>query len=246
MKQNWFRKHFLISILVGICLLAIISSFFGEENLELDKSYLSNYNDQYYNSNAATSYTDYSTSNQEESYEDYSYDDYPSIKELHWGKMPINYYVKNPNICGPLVMGQIEWAFNAIQNETNNVITFENREDEEGKGISIECFGRYSGDVTDLTSRVQADARVTYVYNDSIENVIYAGEVRLLKVTPGMYVGRCGDSYPNTIVHEILHLFGFEDNFKGNSIMYAYIDACNEEIDADIINQLKETYAKQN
>jgi hypothetical protein len=170
-----------------------------------------------------------------------SYDDFPQISSLHWGKMPITYTILNEDICGHTVVSQIVDAFQRIQTETNNTIMFE-KLDSEGK-ISLECFKRYDSNIALQASSTYADARVTHVYADAKENVIYAAKINLYKVTEGTVYGRCGLDYPETIIHEILHLFGFEDTNHGSSIMYMYIGACHGEIDQEIKEELIKTYS---
>lgn len=172
------------------------------------------------------------------------YDNYPNIKELHWGHMPLKYFILNPQICGNRVVDQIIQSFDIIENETDGIISFERVYNEED--ISVECFDRYDPNVSELVSKnTYADSGVNYVFDDGVENVAAHGQIRLFKVTPGSYYGRCGKGYPVTIIHEILHLFGFEDTHKGSSIMYLYVGLCLEKIDKEIITQLKETYTKK-
>lgn len=184
---------------------------------------------------------------QEENFpEEYSesYDDFPKISELHWGKMPIGYNVTNPGICGDKILWQIIDAFKTIENLTEGTVSFEEKNSSEGNIILFECFHRY-GDNVDISFRAgntYAYAKITYVYADEKENVIHTGEIKLHRITPGSYYGRCGAKDP-TILHEILHLFGFEDNGKPSSIMYRYIGNC-VEIDKEIITKLKKTYSK--
>ncbi|MEK6927285.1 MAG: matrixin family metalloprotease [Nanoarchaeota archaeon] len=47
---------------------------------------------------------------------------------------------------------------------------------------------------------------------------------------------------PLVALHEMLHAFGFDHNSNENSIMYP-ITSCEEEIDLDIINELKRLYS---
>ena len=169
-----------------------------------------------------------------------SYDNYPNVTELHWGHMPITYFIKNPRLCGSNVVEQIKQSFDIIENETSGAVNFEFKE---GEGdISVECFDRYDNNVSQLaSSRTYADANI-WAFNDEAGNVISKGEIRLFKITLGQsYYGRCS-SYPDTIIHEILHLFGFQDEDNGGGIMYKYITSCVGKIDQDIIDKLKETY----
>ena len=174
--------------------------------------------------------------------ETFSHDNYPHIEEMHWGKMPVTYTVNNPEVCGIKVFEQIKEAFETIEAETEGVVYFEKTE-EDGE-ITINCFYSYieSSGITKKIGKIYADARITHIYNDTIGNVIARGEIRLYRIKIGRYFGVC-EANSGTIIHEILHLFGFEDNENPRSIMYKYIvDNCNAKIDSEIIGKLKEMY----
>lgn len=156
--------------------------------------------------------------------------------------MPIKYFIENPEVCGVKIVNQINSAFDTIENETEGVVRFSEEKDE--IGISVKCTPRYGKNVSiaEQTGNTYAYAGVTYVFDDGIGNVIANAEINLLRVTFGNYYGRCGEK-PTTIIHEILHLFEFEDNGDATSIMYRYIGNC-VDIDKEIIEKLKDTYKK--
>ena len=180
----------------------------------------------------------------DEDIEDYSYDDYPHLTGFHWGKMPVKYFIMNPERCGAKIVEQIRTAFGTIQNKTDGIVTFEEGFIEDG--ISIECFHRYGEDISTgmQASSTYTSADIVYVFDDEVGNVISNGEIKLYKITLGKYYGRCG-SEPVTIISGILNTFGFENNGDSDSIMYRYVGNCDTEIDEKIIKKLKEDYAPQ-
>ncbi len=52
--------------------------------------------------------------------------------------------------------------------------------------------------------------------------------------------------YPNVELHELLHVLGFDHSESKKSIMYLYIESCDQILDQSIINQLKVLYSKEN
>ena len=50
-------------------------------------------------------------------------DDYFSeISELHWGELPVKYFVRNEKECGKYETGQIDRAFREIAESTYNIL----------------------------------------------------------------------------------------------------------------------------
>ncbi|MFA5856220.1 MAG: CARDB domain-containing protein [Candidatus Pacearchaeota archaeon] len=73
-------------------------------------------------------------------------------------------------------------------------------------------------------------------------NVINEGII-LLYGSPDGYK-KC--KFPNVEFHELLHVFGFDHSNLENSIMYPYLNSCNQAIDSSIINELKRLYNEEN
>lgn len=53
-------------------------------------------------------------------------------------------------------------------------------------------------------------------------------------------------SYPNVELHELMHVFGFDHVGDKRSLMYQYIESCDQILDLNIIEQLKQLYSQQN
>lgn len=51
---------------------------------------------------------------------------------------------------------------------------------------------------------------------------------------------------PNTELHELMHVFGFNHSQDPNSLMYPYLKSCDQKLDDSIINKIKELYSEQN
>ncbi len=72
-------------------------------------------------------------------------------------------------------------------------------------------------------------------------NVITNGVIFLYDGTKGV---KC--EWPNIELHELLHVFGFEHSQDENSLMYPYLESCEQRLDEEIITRLKELYSQEN
>jgi len=52
--------------------------------------------------------------------------------------------------------------------------------------------------------------------------------------------------WPNIELHELLHVFGFDHSKDENSLMYPYLNSCEQKLDESIINNLEELYSQEN
>ncbi len=73
-------------------------------------------------------------------------------------------------------------------------------------------------------------------------NVITQGII-LLYSNPEKFL-EC--EWPNIELHELLHVFGFNHSEDENSLMYAYLESCEQRLDLSIVNDLKKLYSKEN
>jgi hypothetical protein len=52
--------------------------------------------------------------------------------------------------------------------------------------------------------------------------------------------------WPNIELHELLHVFGFDHSADENSLMYPYLESCEQKLDEAIISDLNKLYSKEN
>ncbi len=52
--------------------------------------------------------------------------------------------------------------------------------------------------------------------------------------------------WPNIEFHELIHVFGFDHSADKNSLMYPYLNSCDQKLDVSIINTLKDLYSEEN
>jgi len=73
-------------------------------------------------------------------------------------------------------------------------------------------------------------------------NVITEGVILLHSNPHNFY--KC--EWPNIELHELLHVFGFDHSQNENSLMYSYLESCEQKLDESIINDLKKLYSQEN
>ncbi len=52
--------------------------------------------------------------------------------------------------------------------------------------------------------------------------------------------------YPNVELHELIHVFGFDHSTDKNSLMFPFLETCDQKLDDSIINKLNKLYSKEN
>jgi len=72
-------------------------------------------------------------------------------------------------------------------------------------------------------------------------NVISEGIILLYDDKKGL---NC--NYPNIELHELMHVFGFDHSEERGSLMYSYLESCEQVLDSSIIEQLEELYSFEN
>lgn len=150
--------------------------------------------------------------------------------------LPITYAV-NETACGELMSGRFDKAFAQLTSETMGIVTFQKVEG--SANIKIMCYleameeGEYftSAHATLGKQGKKIDGATMVFYNvDPIGNARFSGGCL---------------SYPNTELHELLHVFGYIHNEKEGSIMNPISPGCRVlKVDEKIIEDLKKFYAE--
>jgi hypothetical protein len=71
-------------------------------------------------------------------------------------------------------------------------------------------------------------------------NVITHGVILLY----GEVYSEC--NWPNIEIHELLHVFGFDHSKEKQSLMYPYLESCDQKLDESIIKELNFLYSEEN
>ena len=199
----------------------------------------------------------------------------PELRVVHWTHMPVTYYVTNEQECGDYEIRKIQRAFEAIEDATNNIVTF--KKIDIPADIDITCsflegcykktvdireeegvVYRYETICAHDKGRAQITAlRGFEILKARIELIGLAGFAETKGRGPsGFYVGSCGHS--TTEIHEILHAFGFGHIDDPKSIMYPAAESVGftiqeegsclgskKEIDKIIVDKLIEVYSSE-
>ncbi len=178
---------------------------------------------------------------QEEVIEEEIYDEFSHIQEPHWTHIPLTYKIVN---CTDYQKGRVIKAFNQIQNETENIVSFEeyNGEYELGGDFMIYCHEDYheSYGIWEEITYVVADG-IYYPYEDYPNKILYS-DINFYGITETTYSGGCV-SYPDTEIHEILHGFGFDNVNDTKNIMNEIHVNCPYKINQNILDKLIEIYS---
>lgn len=156
--------------------------------------------------------------------------------ELRWEKMPLSYKIYDEDICGVHEINRIVWGFNQIENETNGILSFVRANGT--TDIIIYCNESVPSPREGYVTQGEASYKVE-------NGFIKDGEIFFFNTGPNKYSMGCLD-YPDTEIHEILHVFGFVHNETDKtSIMYPEHLWCSVDkfrIDKYILDKIKEVY----
>jgi uncharacterized protein YxeA len=148
----------------------------------------------------------------------------------------ITYSFNNKTFCGNLEVKRIEKAFFEIQNQTDNVLSF--TEVNENGSIKINC-SKYL---------LKSDTEGYFISGNAVfeskGDEITKGEINLYNCKENTYPLGCA-SFPDVEIHEILHTFGIGHIDNSSSIMNEKYTHCNYKIDSEIIDYLIKTYTNE-
>ncbi len=189
-------------------------------------------------------------------------------KMVQWESMPITYQLMNEEDCGSYETRKIQRAFKQIQDTTNNVVRFQQVQE----NASIELTCKYIKDCYQKKIDIRREEGVIYEYEGicaheaGVAKMINYEGFTIKKATidlvglagfaetsghgaSGFYIGSCG--HPTVEIHEILHTLGFGHVNDPESIMYFQAElvpytllkeggciGSDKKIDQDIIDDL--------
>lgn len=133
-------------------------------------------------------------------------------------------------------------AFNFISQEIET-INFTSVSENEVADIEILCSPEEktdSGEESDFF--VAGEGGAKEIIQTGRYNVITKGVI-LLYGNPQNAI-HC--DWPNTEVHELIHVLGFNHSQDEESLMYPYLSSCDQKLDDSIINELIRLYSQPN
>lgn len=156
--------------------------------------------------------------------------------EIKWDHMPITYrYIDTEEFistCKDYIKERIDRAFNEITNATAGVVSFRRLNEQESReDIAINCSNKVEVQDAEVGTSTAGLAGP-----QTIRNKIVHGQITFYPYR------NCG-TYPDTELHEILHIFGFEHNETNRlSLMYPAILKCDGKLDNYIREELIRIY----
>jgi hypothetical protein len=177
---------------------------------------------------------------QEKSINQFS-DPFNKSDQIHWSHIPITYSLENQKDCGSQEIQRIKRAFEVIKNETDGKVSF--IETNTLGDIQITCHkASVEYDWSKNSEGYRALAESTYyLEEDTYPKVISYGTIDFYDTLENRVSSNC-KTYPDTEIHEILHLFGFDHVNEKYNIMNPVQIYCPSSINKDIINRLDEIY----
>ena len=149
-------------------------------------------------------------------------------RAYYWGELPIHYYFSEDYLCNDIRKSKVIKSFNIIEEKTDKVVTFYEGESE--YAIEIICYDEY------ISEEVAAYGGIEFYEG---EKEILSGSIELYQLDPINF--EVCESYPSTILHEILHAIGFDHIDSKKSIMNSIGDGCIK-LDSEIVDCLKHIY----
>jgi hypothetical protein len=139
--------------------------------------------------------------------------DFSNIEEIHWNYMPLTYSFDS-SCVGPIIP-RIYWAFEIIENETNERVSFV--EVKENSNIKFVCYKEKNEEILSEVESILTQGLTTFDYAG---NVMNDTKIEFWKVSEKSRPSSC-NKFPSLEIHEILHALGFA-HIENNkySIMY--------------------------
>ncbi len=108
--------------------------------------------------------------------------------------------------------------------------------------IDIICNNNFREDIQENTF-IAGEGGAKEIIPTGKFNIILKGIIYLYDENKKR-VKKC--DYPNVEVHELMHVFGFDHSENKNSLMYYYLDNCDQKLDDLIISELIRLYSLEN
>ncbi|MEK6914213.1 MAG: matrixin family metalloprotease [Nanoarchaeota archaeon] len=159
---------------------------------------------------------------------------YPNMKFNH---NKISYFIDIS--CDEERKSKMGKAFVELSKKVSEITFYSN---ELNPDIEITCSKNNEVNI-DKKHFVAGEGGAKEIIQTGNYNVITKGIILLYENTK---IRSKNCDYPNIELHELLHVLGFDHSESKKSIMYTYIESCDQVLDNSIINQLKELYSKEN
>ncbi|MFA7708075.1 MAG: CARDB domain-containing protein [Candidatus Pacearchaeota archaeon] len=157
---------------------------------------------------------------------------YPNMKFNH--KL-ISYSIDSA--CSEKKRQRMISAFNELSSKVTSISFYET---EENPDIEISCSEEKKESV-DEDFFIAGEGGAKEIVQTERYNIITNGTVLLYKEIKSE---EC--EWSNVELHELIHVFGFGHSNNSNSLMYPYLEDCDQRLDDSIINELIRIYSEEN
>jgi hypothetical protein len=157
---------------------------------------------------------------------------YPNMKFNH---KQISYHIDS--LCDDEKRGRMAEAFDEL---ALNVGLIGFYEVSSAGDIEISCSGEEKPSAGEYFIAGEGGAKE--IIQTDRYNIINEGVV-ILHGNPHSFL-EC--DWANVELHELVHVFGFDHSENPKSLMYRYLEDCNQRLDDSIINELKRLYSEEN
>ncbi len=221
----------LTKVNIAIILLILTLAFFLLGTKEIPKD--GQFNDEALNKSANEDSVSIITEHNEKTLDKIKNPNFP-----YWSIMPITYQIDPENFCGKIVNRRLSEAFFILENETENILSF-NEVNNTGL-IIIHCFANVT------------DSNISGSYIAGEGSPIISEDMRIIGGNVNLYNAKLDNhfsggctNYPDTELHELLHVFGFGhfDWRVKKSIMNDGTGPACIKLDKEIISCLKYIYS---
>jgi len=159
---------------------------------------------------------------------------YPNMKFNH---NSISYFIDTA--CNDKKKQRMREAFDMFARLVKNVSFYEVFENQ-NPDIEVSCSEQEEEETRDYFIAGEGGAKE--IVPTERYNVISQGIILLYKDVSGFL--EC--DWANVELHELTHVFGFDHSENPNSLMYEYLENCEQELDKLITDELNLLYSEEN
>lgn len=159
---------------------------------------------------------------------------YPNMKFNH---NKISYMIY-PD-CNEKKTEGVKKAFGILSNKVSLISFYETLENPD---VEIKC-SEENKDFIKEDYFIAGEGGAKEIIQSGKYNIINSGVIFLYE---DHHFGNLNCNYPSVELHELMHVFGFDHSKDKKSLMFPYLESCDQKLDQSIIDELKRLYSEQN
>ena len=150
----------------------------------------------------------------------------------------ISYFIDNN--CNSVKRNRMIHAFEGLEEKVSIISFYEKKENHD---ILVSCSENIQERELEEKHFVAGEGGAKTIIPTGRYNIINDGVI-LLYDNNEIKIVEC--EYPNVELHELMHVLGFEHSNNKKSLMYPFIESCDQILDDSIVEQLKKIYSQSN